>query len=335
MKMLPDDILINYLAGKASEEEKRKVENWLSQRKENEKIVEQFYFIGEIIKRLKVFNSVDPEQALAKLKKQIYQKNSFCSFRLFIQQFQQIAAVLFILVLFLSIYLFIRNRNEVDSYIEVHTNSGMQSFLELPDGSKVWINSGSYLKYPHRFEAGKREIFLEGQGYFEVVKNPHKPFIVKISEEYSVEVLGTEFNITAYKEDNYIETTLMRGKVKINIEGKESFHPILLPEQKATYRKDMNNLAILTVDSENERIWKDGVILFKKDSLEYVLRTLSRHYNTEFNIQDSTILNSQITMTFTGEPLIQVLEYLKLATGVNFHVQKEKTKQSKSIVELF
>lgn len=323
METLNDDILIRYLSGNTSEEEARQVTTWLSQSDKNEKTLEQLYFIWQASGRLRVMESVNPDLALQKLKKQVRRKNTSLRLRHHLQWLQRIAAILFIPVFLLSVYLCLQQKTESEQYIEVKTNPGMVSSFRLPDGSKVWMNAGSYLRYPVEFASGKREIFLEGQGYFEVTHNPAKPFIVKVDQGYSVEVLGTEFNITAYRDEDLIETTLVAGSVKLNLgsAANKTVSRILKPREKAVYKKKDRLLSISSINPNYETAWKDGKIIFKNHPMEEVLKILSRHYNVRFEIKDPKVTESEITAKFSNEQLPQVLEYLKLASGIKFKIK--------------
>lgn len=323
METLNDDILIRYLSGNTSAEEARQVTTWLSQSDKNEKTLEQLYFIWQASGRLRVMESVNPDLALQKLKKQVRRKNTSLRLRHHLQRLQRIAAILFIPVFLLSVYLCLHQKAESEQYIEVKTNPGMVSSFRLPDGSKVWMNAGSYLRYPVTFAPEKREIVLEGQGYFEVTHNPRKPFIVKVNPCYSVEVLGTEFNITAYRDEDLIETTLVEGSVKLNLgkSAKKTISRILKPKEKAVYKKKDRLLSISSINPNYETAWKDGKIIFKKHPMEDVLKILSRHYNVHFEVKDPQVMESEITAKFSNEQLPQVLEYLKLASGIKFKIK--------------
>lgn len=323
METLNDDILHRYLSGNTSPEEDRQVETWRSQSAENEKTLEQLYFILQASDRLKVMQSVSPDRALLKFKKQVRLKRHALHFRQGLRWLQRIAAILFIPVFLLSVYLCMRQKQEAEQYIEVKTNPGMVSSFQLPDGSKVWMNAGSYLRYPVEFASGKREIVLEGQGYFEVTHNPAKPFVVKVNQGYSVEVLGTEFNITAYRNEDLIETTLVEGSVKLNLgsSADQMVSQILKPKEKAVYKKKDQVLSISSINPNYETAWKDGKIIFKNHPMEEVLKILSRHYNVRFEIKDPKVTESEITAKFSNEQLPQVLEYLKLASGIKFKIK--------------
>ena len=205
---------------------------------ENEKLLEQVYFTAQVASRLKVMRTVNPDEALSRFKSRIHKKEKRLALRQVLGVIQRAAAVLFIPVFLLSAYLFIQQGQGNVRTLAVRTNPGVVSAFDLPDGSKVWLNANSELRYLSDFNADTRTVELTGQGYFEVTKNAHKPFIVKADKDYSVEVLGTSFNVSAYKDESMIETTLVEGSVKLNVvSGGKRMTQMLKPNEKAEYQK--------------------------------------------------------------------------------------------------
>lgn len=321
---IDENILLKYLDGAQTESEQAEVEEWLAASPENEKVLEQLYFTLQVTNRLHVMESVNPELSLIRFKSRIQKQNKKVSLYRTWSVMQKVAAVLFIPVLVLSAYLFVQVGEKQVRMIEVRTNPGVVSKFELPDGTKVWLNAGSTLSYPENFWPERRLVQLTGQGYFEVTKNPDKPFIVEVDPTYSVEVLGTTFNISAYKDDEIIETTLVEGSVKLNIfagNGKE-VSQILKPNEKAEFFRTTNKLNIESVNADYDTAWRNGEVIFRNHSMGQVLRMLSRHYNVQFDVKDKDVLNSIITARFKDEQLPQVMEYLKLASGVKYKIKK-------------
>ncbi len=237
---------------------------------------------------------------------------------------QKVAAVLFIPVLVLSAYMFMQLGSEKVRMVEVRTNPGVISRFELPDGTKVWLNAGSTLTYPQNFWPESRRVELTGQGYFEVTKDPEKPFIVKVDPIYSVEVLGTTFDVSAYRDDEMIGTTLVEGSVKLNINQKngKTVSQLLKPNERAEFSKSTCKLNIASVNADYDTAWINGEIIFRNHSMRQVIKTLSRHYNVKFEVKDNDVLNSVITARFKDEQLPQVMEYLKLASGIKYKIGK-------------
>lgn len=333
-----EDILIRYINGMLTEEEAAEVKNWRAASLENEKLLEQVYFTAQVASRLKVMRTVNPDEALSRFKSRIHKKEKRLALRQVLGVIQRAAAVLFIPVFLLSAYLFIQQGQGNVRTLAVRTNPGVVSAFDLPDGSKVWLNANSELRYLSDFNADTRTVELTGQGYFEVTKNAHKPFIVKADKDYSVEVLGTSFNVSAYKDESMIETTLVEGSVKLNVvSGGKRMTQMLKPNEKAEYQKGAGKIKVFDVNTEYDTAWKNGEIIFRNHPMDKVLKTQERHYHVVFEVKDNEILKSIITARFKDEQLPQVLEYLKLASGIQYAIHKPTVKDSgsgTSVVEI-
>jgi hypothetical protein len=158
---------------------------------------------------------------------------------------------------------------------------GKRSSLVLPDGSKVWVNSGSNLRFPGSFAKNIREIWVDGEIYIEVVKDPSRPFIVKTSR-FDVEVLGTKFNVAAYNEDAKNEVALAEGSVKVvDHRGHEAK---IVPNELLTISE--NGLHKETVDIYNYTSWVDGIFKFTNEPLKNILIKISRYYNLSLDCSD-------------------------------------------------
>ena len=155
MMNINEDLLVRYLQGECTSEESVTVEAWESQSDDNKKTLEQLYFILQASDRLQNMNAASPESALLNLKQKISSRRYSSLFHKILMVTQRIAAVLFIPILILTGYLILQDYNNTQRYVEVKTNSGMISSFDLPDGSKVWLNSGGKLKYPAEFSLTK------------------------------------------------------------------------------------------------------------------------------------------------------------------------------------
>ena len=238
--------------------------------------------------------------------------------------FMKVAAVLFIPLLVLSSYFFfekVKEKNEV-IYSEVTSPYGSRTSFELPDGSKVWLNYGSSLRFPVKFIGDYRELELKGEAYFEVVHNKKKPFIVK-TNNIQVKVLGTKFNVMAYAEDRDIEVTLQTGKVaiqKLNNNGPSGNLLILWPNQQAVFNKQERTLKYRNIRTERYTSWKDGKLIFINDPINIIMKRLERWFNVDIVLKDKELLNYTYTATFTNEQLTQVLNLLEVATPITYKI---------------
>lgn len=338
--IIDDNILIKYCDNELSEEENLLIETWASSSSDNQKLLERIYFTLEVTKRLHVMNTVDTDKAFAHFKLNYKRQKRRLGFS-WLLGFQKIAAILFIPLLLLTGYFYLQKVDDGKlQMVEINTNPGVISTYELPDGSKVWLNGNSSLKYVLNADVQKRIVELEGEGYFEVAKNPQKPFVVKVGNDYSVEVLGTSFNISAYADEELIETTLLEGAVKLTmqLENKQASSLELEPSQQAVYHKNEKTVVVSDVNPELDVDWTNGEIIFRQEPMIKVLKTLSRHYNVQFDVKNPDIYNAIITATFKDEQLVQVMEYLSVASGMKYKIQKSEINENtlkKTIVEIY
>lgn len=165
---------------------------------------------------------------------------------------------------------------------------GKQSHLTLQDGSEIWLNSGSRMLFPNSFNNKKREIFLEGEAYIKVKADKTKPFIVN-TNELSIEALGTEFNVCAYRTDKVVNTVLAEGLVRVRkINGLPFAKSIYLkPNQIISYNKATKQSSVNEVDINYYTSWKEGIFLFEGEELNRITKRLERYYNVEIVYENS------------------------------------------------
>lgn len=187
-------------------------------------------------------------------------------------------------------YLSMNNEPDVSQdiiYNKLSVPKGGEYRIELEDGTKVWINSDSRLRYPVVFSSNTREVYLEGEAYFEVQRDVKRPFIVHFGNQ-KVTVLGTSFGISCYANEVNNYTTLVSGKVKVDFEqGKRSF--VLEPGMQVVYNKENEVATERRVDVAEFVAWKNGKYIFKQKRLEDILSTLSRWYDFEVFYRDEDV----------------------------------------------
>lgn len=201
-------------------------------------------------------------------------------------------------------------------YNTLTTKRSQQFQVILPDGSHVWLDAASSLKYPVAFKGNERKVELTGQGYFEVSHDVAKPFIVKTTKT-EVQVLGTHFNVSAYDDDQNVKTTLLEGSVRIKSNNATA---LLKPGEQAVLSNNGHFSVNTDVDLDQVMAWRNGLFNFNKVSLQEVMRQIARWYDVEIEYQ------GQIKpMQFGGEiqrdlNLSDVLEGLK-ETGIHFRIE--------------
>tara|TARA_R110002050_G_scaffold91784_6_gene192534 strand:+ start:15385 stop:16443 length:1059 start_codon:yes stop_codon:yes gene_type:complete len=209
------------------------------------------------------------------------------------------------------------------SNLEVEAPGGSKTSFELVDGTKVWLNHGSKLKFPHQFKGETRRVYLTGEAYFEVAHNSKIPFIVE-TNQIEVKATGTEFNVNAYPGDKIIETTLVKGKVILYEKTNNQKIKALDPNESLRYSIQANTYSIDTNNTEKYISWKDGLLIFKNDPIDYIGQKLSRWYNVDVIFTNKDVKQYTYTATFTDETLTQVLELMKLATPISYELIPKK-----------
>ncbi|NLM66826.1 MAG: FecR family protein [Enterococcus sp.] len=229
------------------------------------------------------------------------------------------------LSLFMSVKYYSARNNQiltVETYNEVFSSVDAITKVNLPDGSTVWLNHRSSLRYPALFVGDYRQVELKGEGYFEITHNPKIPFVVN-TNNFQVLAHGTTFNIMAYPDEDKIETSLIEGKVELRKSlpsGKMETLYIMNPDDISVY--DIKNDQIHVGKIKNDRYfsWKDGRLIFTGESLDQVIKKLSRWFNVDIQIKNTELNNLTLTATFINETLDQVLELLSHVTPISYSV---------------
>jgi len=344
--LINDELLIRYLTETVTAEENVQIEQWCAMSDENQKTVEQLYFALQASDCIRLIKSVNHNKALYHFKGRMRRQEKVIRRRILIQRLQRVAAVLLLPVAVLAAWLSVQKDEIPVQYVELHSNPGMVASFELPDGSHVWLNGGSSLRYPVVFNGKSREVRMSGQGYFEIAHIAGQPFSVKTGESFSLEVLGTSFNLAAYDDEDIIETTLVEGSLRIKLlQNGKMVQRMMKPNEKVIYAKnresvktetfvqknDQNRMVpskevtpesvkVAIVDPQYDIAWKDQRILFKDHPMEEVIRTLERYYNVQFVVRNEKVMESVITGNFSNEQLPQVMEYLKISSGIKFNI---------------
>lgn len=172
------------------------------------------------------------------------------------------------------------------------TPRGGEFKITLEDGTEVWLNAETTLRYPETFDGDERRVEVSGEAYFKVAKNAEKPFYV-VSGGQEVRVLGTEFNVHAYQDEPTIFTTLVEGSISLKpVEGNRS-ELMLTPGNQAVFSRSDASARVRKVDTEVVTSWRSGVFVFENQNLEQIMRTLSRWYNFEYEFADQRVAQTE------------------------------------------
>lgn len=335
-KKIDEIILLQYVEGGLKEEERREVEEWISHSKENRLLAEDYFYLSFAVSSLETMMRATPEKALQNINKRILKRTTHQLY----PRLQQIAAILFLPLLVLSGYLLFHPEEKPHAfYLETRMTPGMIGSTILPDGTKVWLNSTSCLKYPTVFSEGIREVELDGEAYFQVTPDSIRPFIVH-TEKSSVTVLGTEFNIDAYSYNNFIAATLVDGSVVFDYknisDSKKSIR--MEPGEQIIYDKQTSQTRKNDTYVPKDIAWKDGQIILKETPLSEIMWILTKRFNVEFKIKDPALYQQSFTGIFTNQQLERVLEHFKISSGIRYHIDyltDGKNEITKNIVTLY
>jgi transmembrane sensor len=341
------DKVINYLNGDMSDSREEDFQNWLNEDEANRKFFNEYKDVWQasLLYKKDMFR---PEEAYYKINSKI--KNTTAIKRILIYR---IAAAIIIgfFIGGLSTYL-IQNRIKLNnniSYHEISVPLGAKSMINLPDGSQIWLNAGSKLKYSNLFNVSNREVTLEGEGYFNVSKDEKLTFTVNAAD-LSIKAVGTIFNVKAYPDESFVKTVLIEGKVNIQKQTakRNSKVIVLLPDQSATYFKSDAKIYVTEtagndkkvdkinktlsvkkgkiylakeVDSEIYTSWKDEYWIFKSEPLSELAKKIERRYNVIISFDSENLKNYKFSGSFKDETLEQVLNAIALSSPVMYSIK--------------
>ena len=277
MSKLNEDIIIRYLENRCSEEDFVLINEWMKESDENAGELfrmEEIYQLGKF-----PFEEenlvVRAERRLGRRLEQENQKRQEV-FKLK-SVLRYAAAIVGVIVLAAGLAYWFRNKAE--ELVVASAAHGQVREMLLPDGTKVWLNQSSVLKYPHAFEGKERHVYLDGEAYFEVARNHEKPFMVK-SPAMDVRVLGTSFNIKCRPDNSFAETTLIEGEVEVK-DKSDKGRITLLPGQKAVLNRVTGRMQVKQVDPKMEIVWHNDLIPFEKSSIFQIAAALERFYGVK------------------------------------------------------
>lgn len=349
-----ESIIVRFLQDTASEAEVRLVDAWIHQDAENRKAFEFYCMLWSTSELVEGDIETSLNSSAEKLKSVLEIKNHKSgekkSGRLrFLKAALKYAAVVFVSVgLSWLAFSYLANPRKTElSYNEISTPMGSRTHIILPDGSDVWLNADSYLKFPSVFSNNQREVELRGEGYFKVKKDTTKQFIVNTSD-IKVKVLGTTFNIKSYPEEGTVETTLVEGKIELQRTraGKKGKVITMKPEQRVMYIKDEGKVVLSEIKRMNASIgrpvvvpgnifiadsvrteiytaWKDGRLIIEDEPLEELAVKLERKFDVKIEFKNEKIKDYKFSGILENETLEQVLYAMQLSSHIKYRINKK------------
>jgi transmembrane sensor len=298
-------LLQKYISGSATEEEARRVTEWIYKSENNRRIymaqrklfdIYLWHSPSKTVKRRSIINI------------HIFKKVSI--------RIMEVAAMIALIIIGTYFWIYNWQSKKAEQMQSIYVPVGQRSEILLTDGTKVWLNSRSKLTFPSTFYGKYRKVKLDGEGYFIVTKNRERPFIVE-TDKYNVKVLGTEFNVTAYSLNNTWRTSLLRGSVEID--SPQGFVQMKLsPNDMATYNG--NKLVKSTIEDDEYYRWREGLICFDNVSIKEIIDRLEICYGVNIVVNDKQMLSKRYTGKFwISDGIEQVFKVLSLDNSFTYH----------------
>ncbi|MBN2611735.1 MAG: FecR family protein [Bacteroidales bacterium] len=352
---IPWNLFIKLFNGNISAQESRELENWRSETDLNSLLYEEITSDAETNKLLLNGswdnNTHDWQKILRKI------NNPGKSISIARRAAVALSGLAASILLVLGIYTIMQVRQVSQlknnpGFTHVFSPRGQRTSLLLPDNTKVWLNGESSLRYSANYNKTQREVYLDGEAFFEVSRDESRPFLVNTTE-IKVKVYGTSFNIKAFPNEKFIETTLIKGKLSvtpIKKAGKPSHEIYLKPKEKCIYQKasgDISQEKIIeeptdsktkqedfqkaekilpepritierNINAEQEELWKNGKLIFRNEAFEQLAVKIERWYDVKIHFEDENLKSYKFTGIFEKETINQAMEALRLSSKKSY-----------------
>jgi len=315
-----DLIIASYLSGETSQTEKEELFRWIDESPANKRFFEENQRIWE--KSTSYFPASEIVADREKIKDQIIQQLSKPGKRVGLSFWIYRVAAILALPVMLGIgwYLGSGRSGSETAMCEVTAPKGQISKCILADGTQIWLNAGTTIKYDPSLKGNFREVKLDGEAYFKVSKNEHKPFLIT-TKYASIKVLGTIFNLKAYSGDNKVETTLEEGSVEFSL-NESSAKPVeLKPGEQIVFNSSENKLTRSKVETYLHTAWKDGKFVFKDADLKTIIAELERLYDVRIHLQNDSLMQLHFRGMFEyDQNIFSALETLERTTNMKYRM---------------
>ena len=237
----------------------------------------------------------------------------------------RVAAVFIFVLSIASLSIYVASETNFfykSNWVEISTEAGQRSKVSLSDGSLVWLNAGTVIKYcPDKYE---RKVSLNGEAYFEVSHSPDYPFVVETGDT-KIKVLGTKFNVSHYSGSKITEASLLSGKIVMSLDNSDKAVDIQSGE-KVIYNAETNVLSKSEAIVQNDILWKQGVLVFENESFNDLIMKLERYYAINFDYNKATFENIHYTGTIDNLNINRVLEFINLTIPINYEIDNKTIK---------
>jgi transmembrane sensor len=329
---MKEEQLINYITGNIDKDEAAAVRKWIVDSEENRK---EFYRLKNIYALSRgAENSPEINSDYLIVKKKLTRVHEGTLIRMLRQSLKYAAvAAITLLAVYFTNKLQDKEPAEVQAVLfhQVTVPMGQISEFEFADGTRAWLNAGTTLRIPETGSGNQREVYLEGEAYFDVTKNEEKPFVV-YSGLQEVRVFGTAFNIRAYSEMDHIETTLVEGSLGVRHTQMDGMVTLKPGEQFRLSLSGGKNI-LQKIDTQPLEAWKDGKLIFRNRPLCDIANDLERWYNVKIRFEDEEIKQYRFSGTILKyKPIDQILEAIKLTSPIRFSINVHPERSSEIVL---
>ena len=328
------NLLAAYIAGELEGPQANEIEEWIQKDRDNLRLYQELKHLYDFSQKNRAPGNFDKDGSFRQLTDRISQEYDggsndkldstvksvkFSYGRLI----SRVAAVLVLgLISYVAVSWLSQEDQNVAAIAIVKENPrGQKSKIQLPDGTVVWLNAESKLRYPEIFEDPVRKVYLEGEAFFDVKHNPARPFVIDLNGG-RIKVLGTSFNVRVYPGDQEIETTVLTGKVAF--QSADAATSDILPGEQVVYQKSNKVLIRQPIDAGEVIAWTKGELIFKDESLKEVSKELERWFNVKINVRNKKVLKCRITANFNNKSLEEILKNIKVILPIDYELKGNK-----------
>lgn len=323
-------LVVKLFDGTISAKEEEQLKKWYNENRANKSVFVKMKSVWDAARPAFSFRAVSTDQGEANVWKKIRRRQRYrMAFPIW---WQRISAVIVVPLLLLSVYLFFSRPAAKDaacSHQEIQTPPGTYSRISLPDGSTVWLNSGSKLSYTLPFVKDTRETSLTGEAFFEIEADRIHPFVVKAGD-MSINATGTGFNVEAYPSDTLCTVTLEQGKVSVDLLHREGIREMKAGNQ-FVWNKNTEKGRMRQIDALSYGRWREGILIFHDETLENIFKRVARTYNVDICVKDPVLAQQHYHATFEQESLDEILELLRISAPIRYDFKGERRKPKKII----
>lgn len=311
-----------FLDGKLTDDERKEFERIVELSPDLQNEIDEISFIRNISAELNQHYQIDRQRNWNELLKKIRIANH----RVKLLHLARNTAAILIIPLLISTYILFgkvqETMNKPVELTELLSAPGIVSRVDLPDGSEVWLNSGSVLTYPTRF-TDKREVLLKGEAYFKVASDRSNRFDVKTNDGLIISAFGTEFNINAYEGESNISATLVKGNIELLHPANNEIYNVKTNDQ-LIYNRENGKITSSAVHMPVVTGWKDGKMVFRRAGMEEIIRRLSRRFNVDIRLEGKELYGYEYSATFTHESLSEILHLLEKSAPIRCRIIEPK-----------